>query len=162
MNSAFRGCGLSNPIAWDHNHFDLLVIDEASQLSLPAAVLAGAPLKEDGQAVVVGDHRQMPPIFSHDWKHEPRRGAQDTMIDASTFESLRDRGFASVALDQSFRLHAMHVRFLDVHVHAADGVGYFSELDRLLPEFEGGTEFARAVLAPEYPVVVIEHAEHRR
>ena len=151
--------GLSNPIAWDHKHFDLLVIDEASQLSLPAAVLAGAPLKDDGQAIVVGDHRQMPPILSHDWKHEPRRGAQDTMIYASTFESLRDRGFASVALDQSFRLHAMHARFLDVHVYAADGVGYFSELDRLLPEFEGGTEFARAVLAPEYPVVVIEHAE---
>ena len=74
-------------------HFDLLVIDEASQLSLPAAVLAGAPLREDGQAIVVGDHRQMPPILAHDWKHEPRRGAQDTRIYASTFESLRDRGF---------------------------------------------------------------------
>jgi hypothetical protein len=151
--------GLSNPIAWDHKRFDLLVIDEASQLSLPAAVLAGAPLREDGQAIVVGDHRQMPPILSHDWKHEPRRGAQDTMIYASTFESLRDRGFASVALDQSFRLHAMHARFLDAHVYSADGVGYFSELDRLLPAFKGGSEFVQAALAPDFPVVVIEHAE---
>ena len=69
--------GVAKPIDWARKYFDLLVIDEASQLSLPAAVLAGAPLKEDGQAIVVGDHRQMPPILAHDWKHEPRRGAQD-------------------------------------------------------------------------------------
>ena len=96
--------GVGKPIDWSRKYFDLLVIDEASQLSLPAAVLAGAPLRDDGQAIVVGDHRQMAPILAHDWDHEPRRGAQDTRIYASTFESLRDRGFPIVGLDRSFRL----------------------------------------------------------
>ena len=44
-----------------------------------------------------GDRRRRPPPDAadprHDWTHEPRRGAQDARIYASTFESLRDRGF---------------------------------------------------------------------
>jgi superfamily I DNA and/or RNA helicase len=151
--------GISRPIVWDQQLFDLLVLDEASQLNLPAAVLAGATLKEDGQALVVGDHRQMPPIVSHDWKREPRRGAQETRIYASTFEALRDRAFPIVGLDQSFRLHAMHAAFLDEHVYAEDEVDFYSELDRKLPVTTLAREHVQAALLPDYPVVVIEHAE---
>jgi hypothetical protein len=46
------------------------------------------------------------------------RGAQDANIYASTFESLRDRGFPIVGLDQSFRLHRAHTEFLENHVSA--------------------------------------------
>jgi hypothetical protein len=151
--------GISKPIAWDQELFDLLVLDEASQLNLPAAVLAGATLKKDGQAIVVGDHRQMPPIVSHDWKREPRRGTQETQIYASTFVALRDRAFPVVGLDQSFRLHSMHARFLEDHVYADDEVGFFSELERLLPATTKAVGHVQAALLPEYPVVVIEHAE---
>jgi hypothetical protein len=152
--------GTRKPINWEWKHFDLLVIDEASQLSLPAAVLAGASLKADGQAIVVGDHRQMPPILAHAWEHEPRRGAQDTRIFASTFESLRDRGFPSVGLDQSFRLHRMHAAFLEQHVYAEDAVGFHSGRDDLLPSCFGLEGHVAAALEPEYPVIVVEHAEH--
>jgi superfamily I DNA and/or RNA helicase len=145
-------------VAW--KHFDLLVIDEASQLSLPAAVLAGAALKPDGQAIVVGDHRQMPPILAHAWEHEPRRGAQDARIFASTFESLRDRGFPSVGLDRSFRLHRMHAEFLEEHVYADDRVGFHSARDDLLPACPRLRGYVAAALTPGYPVVVVEHTEH--
>lgn len=151
--------GVCKPIDWSRKHFDLLVIDEASQLSLPAAVLAGAPLREAGQAIVVGDHRQMPPILTHDWKHEPRRGAQDTRIYASTFESLRDREFPIVGLDQSFRLHATTAAFLDEHVYGEDEVGFHSQRTHLLPSCDGLEEHVRAALAPDYPVVIVEHTE---
>jgi hypothetical protein len=152
--------GVSKPIDWSRKYFDLLVIDEASQLSLPAAVLAGAPLKDTGQALVVGDHRQMAPILAHDWDHEPRRGAQDTRIYASTFESLRDRSFPVVGLDQSFRLHRATAAFLETHVYAEDEVGFHSLNDSLLPPCSDLAGHVAAALAPEYPVVVVEHAEH--
>jgi superfamily I DNA and/or RNA helicase len=151
--------GVSKPIDWSLKHFDLLVIDEASQLSLPAAVLAGAPLRDAGQAIVVGDHRQMPPILTHDWRHEPRRAAQDANIYASTFESLRDRGFPVVGLDQSFRLHREHAEFLENHVYKDDEVGFHSLRAELLPECVGLEGHVAAALEPEYPVVVVEHAE---
>lgn len=151
--------GVSRPIDWRRKHFDLLVIDEASQLSLPAAVLAGAPLRAEGQAIVVGDHRQMPPILTHDWKHEPRRGAQEENVYASTFESLRNRGFPVVGLDRSFRLHRDHAEFLENHVYREDAVGFHSLRQDLLPRCSGVGGHVAAALEPEYPVVVVEHAE---
>ena len=36
-------------------------------MNLPEAVMAALPLTPDGQLIVVGDHRQMPPIVKHDW-----------------------------------------------------------------------------------------------
>src|SRR5262249_31307064 len=41
---------------------NLLVLDEASQMNLPEALMAALALKPEGQVIVVGDHRQMPPI----------------------------------------------------------------------------------------------------
>ena len=50
-----------------HELCDCLVLDEASQMNLPEALMAALPLPRDGQLIVVGDHRQMPPIVKHDW-----------------------------------------------------------------------------------------------
>lgn len=148
-------------VDWSEKHFNLLVVDEASQFSLPAAVLAGASLRSDGQALIVGDHRQMPPILAHGWEHEPRRGVQDANVYRSTFEALRDRGFPVIGLDRSFRLHRMHADFLEEHVYAEDEVGFHSELDWLLEAVGGLEGHVEAALRPEYPVVVVEHTEAR-
>ncbi len=51
---------------------DLIVIDEASMMDLPMFFLATSFLKENGQVILVGDHRQMQPIQQHDWEHEDR------------------------------------------------------------------------------------------
>ncbi|AIU70298.1 hypothetical protein TEU_08130 [Thermococcus eurythermalis] len=51
---------------------DLIVIDEASMMDLPMFLLATSFLKENGQVLLVGDHRQMQPIQQHDWEHEDR------------------------------------------------------------------------------------------
>ncbi len=151
--------GLSKPIEWSDKHVDLLVIDEASQVSLPAAVLAGAPLRESGQALIVGDHRQMPPILQHDWEREPLRTAQDTQVYRSTFEALLVRGFPTIGLDRSFRLHAMHASFLNRHIYRDDDVDFFSDLEHQLPQVDGLRGHVAAALHPDYPVVVVEHTE---
>ena len=46
--------------------------------------MAALPLKPDGHLIVVGDHRQMPPIVKHDWDGEPRR----TFKEFRSYESL--------------------------------------------------------------------------
>src|SRR5207253_3022013 len=43
---------------FDQRFIDCVVLDEASQMSLPEAIIASLPLKDDGQAIIVGDHRQ--------------------------------------------------------------------------------------------------------
>ena len=151
--------GISRPIAWERKEFDLLVIDEASQLSLPAAVLAGASLRGEGQAIVVGDHRQMAPILTHHWEKEPRRGVQDVRVYASTFEALRDRSFPQVGLDESFRLHAMAAEFLENHIYRDDEVGFFSRRTYQLASNPGLEGHVAAALDPAYPIIVLEHTE---
>ena len=60
-------------------------LDEASQMSLPEAIMASLPLKDKGQAIIVGDHRQMPPIVQHDWLRETSRTFQEFRAYESVF-----------------------------------------------------------------------------
>jgi hypothetical protein len=66
-----------NKELFGHHFIDCLVLDEASQMNLPEAIMAALPLRQAGQVIVVGDHRQMPPIVKHDWDNEPRRTFQE-------------------------------------------------------------------------------------
>ena len=72
-----------------HELCDLLVLDEASQMNLPEAVMAALPMKEDAPLIVVGDHRQMPPIVKHDWDRETRRTFRQYQVYESLFDTLR-------------------------------------------------------------------------
>jgi uncharacterized protein len=52
--------------------FDTVVIDEASMMDLPLCFLVASFVDENGQFVLVGDHRQMEPIQKHEWDEEDR------------------------------------------------------------------------------------------
>ena len=71
-----------------HQFCDCLVLDEASQMNLPEAVMAALPLHDDAQLIVVGDQRQMPPSVKHDWAGELRRTFQEFQVDESLFRTL--------------------------------------------------------------------------
>lgn len=146
-------------IDWTYQPFDLVVIDEASQMSLPEAVLACAFLKSDGRLIVVGDHRQMPPIVSHAWQDEPMRSMDCVRPYLSLFECLMERGFPRVALDESFRLHPVIARFLRDNVYVRDGINFFSRRNELLDPSPVRDEYVARALDPNYPIVVIEHGE---
>jgi hypothetical protein len=84
---------------WDRNlfghHFcDCLVLDEASQMNLPEAIMAALPLDPGGQLIVVGDHRQMPPIVKHNWADERRRTFQEYRAYESLFTALQGEAAA--------------------------------------------------------------------
>ncbi len=148
-------------LPWGDGPFDLLVIDEASQMSLPEALLASAFLRRGGQVVVVGDHRQMPPILAHPWPSERRRAAITHHPDRSIFAALVDLGCPTVRLDESFRLHQTQARFLAEHIYQRDAIAFHSQRQATLPPLPASVSdpFVVAALRPEYPIVVIEHNE---
>ena len=80
-------------LPWDERPFHLVVLDEASQVNVPEALLACAFVDPDGQALVVGDHRQMPPIVAVSWNEEARRTVVDSEVYRSVFDFLRARPF---------------------------------------------------------------------
>jgi hypothetical protein len=140
---------------------DCLVLDEASQMNIPEAIMAAMPLKEDGQLIVVGDHRQMPPIVKHDWANEPRRSFKEFRSFESLFLTLHSMQPPMIKFEESFRLHAAMAEFLRREVYVNDGIAYFSRRTDLLAAGEYDDDFVAAVLDPEHPLIVVVHDEQR-
>jgi hypothetical protein len=143
---------------------DLLVIDEASQLSLPEALLAALPLRRSGQVIVVGDPRQMPPIVAHDWEKEPRRACQKFNAFRSLYEFLAARDVPQIKLERSFRVHRDMAEFLRREVYQQDSIAFYStNTDQFNPsqlmQMTHQDPFLTAVLDPAQPLVVVEHDE---
>jgi hypothetical protein len=155
-----QGASKGRAVDWTGEHFDLVVVDEASQMGLAEALTAAAFLREDGQFIAVGDHRQMPPILAHAWDEESRRDLERARVFLSVFEYLQALGFPRVALDRSFRIPVEVADFLRRHVYAADGIDFRSSNRTRLPACEGlKDEWLRAALAPGAALVVVEHEE---
>jgi hypothetical protein len=149
---------------WSKNVFghelcDLLVLDEASQMSLPEAIMAALPLKPEAPLVVVGDHRQMPPIVKHDWEGEARRTFRQYQVYESLFDTLRQQDPPMIRFTESFRLHAAMAEFLRQEVYRHDGIPYHSRKQDRLAVHPVADDMVRAVLHPDYPLVVLAHDE---
>ncbi|HYN84595.1 MAG TPA: AAA domain-containing protein [Pyrinomonadaceae bacterium] len=155
-----EGASKGRALDWAAEHFDLVIVDEASQMGLAEALTAAAFLRGDGQFVAVGDHRQMPPILAHAWDREARRDVQRARPHLSVFEYLRALDFPRAALDRSFRVPAPVADFLRRHVYAEDGIDFRAAADRRLEGAAGECEaWLAAALAPEHALVVVEHDE---
>jgi len=144
-----------------HDLCDALVLDEASQMNLPEAVMAALPLKGDGHLIVVGDHRQMPPIVKHDWIAEPRRTFQHYRSYESLFLTLLEQGTPLIKFEESFRLHRDMAEFLRREIYCKDGIDYYSRQHQTLrgrPQ-DATDPFVVAVLEPDHPLVVVVHDE---
>jgi hypothetical protein len=142
-----------------HGLCDLLVLDEASQMNLPEAVMAALPLKPDGQLVVVGDHRQMPPIVKHDWDAESRRTFAQYQVYASLFDTLLEKDPPVIRFAESFRLHSAMAEYLRREVYRHDGIPYYSKRTDVLTAISHTDELVAAALNPDYPLVVVVHGE---
>jgi hypothetical protein len=144
-------------------HFicDMLVLDEASQMNIPEAVMAALPLKPGGQLIVVGDHRQMAPIVKHSWDNEPRRTFKQYKTYQSLFVSLLEQSTPPpmIKFSESFRLHSAMAEFLRQEIYSKDGIAYHSNRNQVLPSVNITDQFVAAVLSPEYPLVVVVHDE---
>jgi len=140
---------------------DCLVLDEASQMNLPEAAMAALPLTPSGQVIVVGDHRQMPPIVKHDWASEPRRSFQQYRTYESLFLALLTLDPPMIQFEESFRLHADMAEFLRREIYQQDGINYHSRKTGLLETFPMTDDFVAAVLASKHPLTVVVHDEHQ-
>ncbi len=142
-----------------HHLAHCLVLDEASQMNIPEAVMAALPLAPDGTLIVVGDHRQMPPIVKNDWNNEPRRTFQEFRSYESLFLSLLALKPAMIKFEESFRLHADMAEFLRKEIYHQDGINYHSNLHNVIADLEIADPFVAAVLSPHHPLTIVIHDE---
>ena len=143
-------------LAKSEARFDLVVIDEASQLRVPDAALAIDRVHERGRLVAAGDHFQLGPIIKGAYP-DPAEG--EPVLHGSVFDLLRERpGRPGTPLCQLLE----NWRMCDVLTGAARllyGPDYrYASPDvasRRLRLRRRGNGFTRTCLAPHAPLVVV-------
>ena len=145
--------------------FDMVVIDEASQLRATELALALTLLAPDGRLVLVGDHLQLPPITKGEY---PPPGDERPGLEASIFSYLHARdgkGEQSFtrALVENWRMNETLCRFPAGTIYPSTYAPANEEVAgrRLRLEPPPGTgppgsrfDLVSFLLAPEYPLAV--------
>lgn len=165
--------------------FDFVAFDEASMADLSSVLFAGGYLRSDGQLLLAGDHRQMPPVQQRDWSAETRRtvlehgghlsalnylrllrGELDLdTVDHTDPEDIRpalrdvDYDIPFVRLPEGFRSHAHVTDFLQSHIYEQDAIDYATQLTTLSSPPSPSTPGSRAALAPQAPLTVLVHSD---
>ena len=88
-----------------------LVVDEASMMVLPPFLALASLVREDGDILLAGDHRQLAPIVAHDWEREDRPPARRFRPYASAYEAVRSLKEEHPMPDAAIRLSALTFTF---------------------------------------------------
>ncbi len=127
--------------------FDVVLIDEASQMDMANAVLALAPIASNGAVIVVGDPKQLPPIQ----QVEPPVGLEKLV--GSIYDFVADhRGVKPVSLLENYRSNAAIVGF-------SRFAGYPAELNAFFPDLRIATDVPLPKVRPQDWPPSIEFAE---
>jgi len=147
--------------------FDVVVIDEASQVRVPEAAVAVSLVADAGRLVLAGDHLQLPPIIAGTYPEAPEG---EPVLHRSIFEAVCPRQDVTEkpqAVGESRILRQLHENFRmnDVLTGVAARLlygprytcGTAAIAHRRLP-FKPERDvdpLVRACLDPEYPLVLV-------
>ncbi|MDR2720420.1 MAG: AAA family ATPase [Nitrososphaerota archaeon] len=164
-----------NEPPWGEGFFDLLVVDEASMMRVPELILSGSFLTKNSQILIAGDHRQLPPIVSHNWEKEDRRTLEEMASFLSAMDFLRllrneDLGIErikcnnpanipAVRLCESHRCHTVVADFLKEWVYEKDQIDFHSDQKETLTLSKPTTDGLSVVFEPDNVFVLIVHDE---
>lgn len=136
--------------------FDLICIDEASQMVVSHGLMAIAGLKAGGRIVVAGDDRQLPPIrSSREIELDGRK------LGGSLYGFMKSAQAPECALEETFRLNGPLAQFPRDAFYSEKYRSTDESRDRRLAMIdnwrEGLEPWEVEVLDPEWPIVVLLH-----
>jgi hypothetical protein len=139
--------------------FDLVVIDEASQVRVPEAAVAASLVADEGRLVLAGDHLQLPPIVAGSYPDPP---PGEPVLHRSIFEAVcpRDESPGTVVfpLLENFRMNDVLTSFAARLLY---GTGYrcvnaLTASARLAINVAGDVDpLVRTCLDPSFPMVIV-------
>ena len=134
--------------------FDLICIDEASQMVLGQGLMALAGMAPECRIVISGDDQQLPPV----------RSMRSTRIEGrelggSLYAFLKSANAAEFPLDETFRLNAPLAHFPEKNFYPGRYVSAApDERLALRPDWRDGLDMvSRIALDPNLPIVVLVH-----
>lgn len=135
--------------------FDLILIDEASQMPVSHGLMALSGLAVGGRVIIAGDDRQLGPVRTTFDVH----GQSGHAIGKSLYAFLKSANVQEVVLDETFRLNRPLVAFPAEHLYEGR---YKSAVPNRRLALRDGWEtgllpWQRVTLDPAFPVVVLLH-----
>ncbi|MDW8209061.1 MAG: AAA domain-containing protein [Chloroherpetonaceae bacterium] len=89
----------------------LLIVDEASMMVQPNFLALASLVTEDGELMLAGDHRQLPPIIQHDWANEDRPPTVMYQPYVSAYEAVQNLKIHAGVSDDRIRRSALTYSF---------------------------------------------------
>jgi hypothetical protein len=144
--------------------FDLVVIDEASQVRVPEAAVAVSQVGDAGRLVLAGDHLQLPPIVAGTY---PDAAPGEPVLHRSIFEAVcpRQEARAAVADRRVLRQLLENFRMNDVLTGVAARLLYGPRYVPATPAIaarrlpftppRGTDDLVKACLDPDYPLTIV-------
>ena len=152
--------------------FDLVCLDEASQMTLGQGLLSLSTLKPDGLITVSGDHLQLAPVGALAAPPSIEATDEEPSLTGSLYDFLRTSHAPQRALYVTYRLNDVLAAFARDHVYAQEltdnpyqaakhiqsSTLELSEAkSNELKQISRGKGWLYAALAPEAPLVIITH-----
>lgn len=142
--------GLTAPV------FDLVCVDEASQLPVGHGLIPLGALKPTGRIVVAGDDKQLPPI-----RAAREINLNGRILGGSLYAFLKSAEVAEFALEETFRLNRPLTKFPQQKFYSESYRSAISDAEGRLTLIEnwqeGLNEWEKAALDPAFPICVLVH-----
>ena len=134
--------------------FDLVCIDEASQMVLGHGLLALGGLKPDARVAIAGDDRQLPPVRA---TREVALG--ERQLGGSLYSFLKSGGVPEFPLDETFRLNGPLTAFPERKFYRGSyrSAVEAKRLDLKERWSEQLEDWERLALDPNWPICVLLH-----
>ena len=140
---------------FDERHFDLSVIDEATQATQPAALI---PYFKADKSILIGDHKQLPPTVIN--QKAAKEGLAKSLFER-LYEIHQDKALSTLEIQYRMNRKIMgfsSLNFYDDSLRAAPSVADHDLSDLgIYPKSEKC--ITEKALKPEYPMVFLDTME---
>lgn len=142
---------------WNEKEFDVVILDEASQIRTADSMLALLRAKKAGRLLIVGDHFQLPPIIQGNYAvKEDEPNVYDSIF-RLLFEQDEKKKY-TCQLTDNFRMNEVLCRYSAEKIY---GPGYTafnediaSQTISLVKTGSTGSDWLDAMIDPGFPLVV--------
>ena len=165
-----------------HNIFDVIIADEASMMNVPLFLLTGSFYDGNGNIILSGDHRQLPPVSEYEWEEDykpsirhkvPYVSALDffRLLSGDEIKSIDDdkKDLINIAtgeeaniplhqLKKTYRCHETIAAFLKKWVYKKlDDINYTSTQTDTITTYETGVQSIDEALTSDNALTVITY-----
>jgi len=137
--------------------FDVIVIDEASQLKIPESIIPFSLSDENSRIMIVGDDKQLPPIIKGNYS-DPEEG--EPYLHKSIFEIIRKNDVnekITTQLYENFRMNDSLCKFPASTIYGESYLSYNKKIAKKrieLLNYKKSESLINYILSPDKPLVL--------